>query len=199
MVEKLGKADGPLNLARVFYKEGRLQDAVQALQRAAAFDPPAPRWTLAWLNGLVDKANGHLDKAIEEYRSILEDRSPEMDKRKFDFSKDYEVINELGQTYFERAKRERFNPQKYREFLKLAIDQFQRTLELDSENLAAHYNLALIHEALGEREHAQEHRRLHERYRPDDNARDRAIAIQRRRNPAADHAAQAIVIYSLNK
>jgi hypothetical protein len=55
----------------------------------------------------------------------------------------------------------------------------------------------LIHAQLGDEARAAEHRRLHERYRPDDNARDRAIAIQRRRNPAADHAAQAVVIYSL--
>jgi hypothetical protein len=46
---------------------------------------------------------------------------------------------------------------------------------------------------------AAEHRRLHERYRRDDNARDRAIAAARRRDPAADHAAQAIVIYPLQR
>ena len=40
-VELLKKADGPLNLARVYFKEGRLEDAVIALQRASKFDPPA--------------------------------------------------------------------------------------------------------------------------------------------------------------
>ena len=35
--------------------------------------------------------------------------------------------------------------------------------------------------------------------RPDDNARDRAITVARRTNPAADHAAQATVIYSLQR
>src|SRR6266704_518538 len=49
-VEKLGRADGPINLARVYFKEGRLDDAVAALQRAARSDPPAPRWTIAWFN-----------------------------------------------------------------------------------------------------------------------------------------------------
>src|SRR4030095_4213075 len=39
-VEKLGKVDGPLNLARVFIKEGRLDDAVTALQRAMKLHPP---------------------------------------------------------------------------------------------------------------------------------------------------------------
>jgi tetratricopeptide (TPR) repeat protein len=198
-VEKLGRADGPLNLARVYYKEGRLEDAVAALQRAASFDPPAPRWTLAWLNGLVDKQTGNLDKAIEDYRSILEDRYPELDRRRFDFSEDYEVINELGQTLVERAKQERSAPDRYRQFLTLAAEQFNRTLELDSENVAAHYNLALIYEALGDEKQAAEHRRLHERYRPDDNATDRAISLARRGNKAADHAAQAIVIYPLQR
>ncbi|MCI0748867.1 MAG: tetratricopeptide repeat protein [Verrucomicrobia subdivision 3 bacterium] len=200
-VEKFGRADGPLNLARVYFKEGRLEDAVAALQRAAKCDPPAPRWTMAWLNGLVNKQNGFLDKAISEFKSILEDRYPDLDRRGFDFSQDYEVINELGQTLFERAKVERGAENKTRrdEFLEAAAEQFRRTLTLDSENLTAHYNLSLIYAQLGNEERAAEHRREHERYRPDDNARDRAIAIHRRNNPAADHAAQAIVIYSLQR
>ncbi len=198
-VEKLGRYDGPLNLARVYFKEGRLEDAVAALQRASKFNPPAPRWTVAWLNGLVNKQNGYLDKAIAEFRSILEDRYEELDKRGFDFSLDYEVINELGQTLFERAKLERGDESAQRKFLQEAVTRFKRTLEIDSENVTAHYNLALIYERLGQGDLAAQHRKLHERYRPDDNARDRAVAIARRRDAAADHAAQATVIYSLQR
>lgn len=200
-VEKLGRADGPLNLARVYFKEGRLDDAVAALQRAMRFDPPAPRWTVAWFTGLVNKQNGFLDKAITDFRSILEDLYPALQERGFDFSKDYEVINELGVTLFERSKLERgeANRERQRQFLLEAKEQFERTLGLDSENLVAHYNLALIYTQLGEETKAAEHRKLHERYRPDDNARDRAIAIHRRNFPAADHAAQAIVIYPLQR
>ncbi|HTD65231.1 MAG TPA: multiheme c-type cytochrome [Candidatus Limnocylindria bacterium] len=198
-VEKLKRFDGPLNLARVYYKEGRLDDAVIALQRASKFDPPAPRWTVAWLNGLVNKQNRYLDKAISEFRSILEDRYEELDRRGFDFSLDYEVINELGQTLFERAKLEREDEKEQRRWLMDATARFKRTLEIDSENVTAHYNLAQIHERLGEPELAAQHRKHHQRYRPDDNARDRAIAIARRRDPAADHAAQATVIYPLQR
>src|SRR5207244_11380949 len=105
------------------------------------------------------------------------------------------------QTIFERAKLERGEAGKPARalFLHQAAEQFQRTLSLDSENLAAHYNLALIYDQLGEARRAEEHRALHERYRPDDNARDRAVTIARRANPAADHAAQAIVIYPLHR
>jgi tetratricopeptide (TPR) repeat protein len=178
-----------------------LDDAVEALQRAAKSEPPAPRWTVAWFNGLVNKQNGFLDKAITEFRSILEDRYPELDQRGFDFSRDYEVINELGQTLFERAKMERGEANKAaREgFLRQAVERFKNTLAIDSENVPAHYNLSLIYEQLGDSKLAAEHRALHERYRVDDNARDRAVTIARRADPAADHAAQAIVIYSLQR
>lgn len=200
-VEQLGRADGPVNLARVHFKEGRLDNAVAALQRAITFDPPAPRWTVAWFTGLVNKQNGFLDKAIREFRSVLEDRYPELDERRFDFSKDYEVINELGLTLFERAKKERSSgsQEQYREFLEQSKNRFLNTLSIDSENLTAHHNLALLYATSGDETKATEHRKLHTRYLPDSNARDRAIAIHRRKNPAADHAAQSIVIYSLQR
>jgi len=198
-VEKLGRADGPVNLARVYYKEGRLDDAVAALQRAAKFNPPASRWTLAWFSGLVNKQNGFLDDAIREFRSILEDHYPELDQRGFDFSKDYEVINELGQAYFERAKMERAGAERQREFMLKAVEQFNKTLALDSENLAAHFNLAQLYTQLGDQSKAAFHRREHEKFLPDYNATDRTVAIARRANPAADHAAQATVIYPLQR
>lgn len=201
-VEKLGRADGPLNLARVYFKEGRLNDAVLALQRANdtnRFNPPGNRWTIAWLNGLVNKQNGYLDQAIKELTSILEDRYPELEKRGFDFSRDYEVINELGQTLYERAKAERANPEKQKEFLRAAVKRFEDTLAIDIENVTAHHNLALIYAQLGEADRAAAHRKSHEKYRPDDNARDRAVSVARRRDPAADQAAQAIVIYDLQR
>ena len=111
------------------------------------------------------------------------------------------MINELGQTLFERSKLERgpANQAQQRKFLDQAAEQFRKTLALDSENLTAHYNLALIYAQQGQDKLAAEHRQAHERYRPDDNARDRAISIHRRQNPAADHAAQATVIYSLQR
>ena len=98
-VEALGRPEGPINLARVYFKEGRVDDAAQALQRAAAFDPQPPRWSMAWFTGQVHAQRGELDQAITNYRSILEDRYQELEDRDFDFSKDYVVINELGQTY----------------------------------------------------------------------------------------------------
>ena len=70
-------------------------------------------------------------------------------------------------------------------------------MQMAPENTTAHYNLGLIHNMLGNDKLAAEHRRLHEYYRVDDNARDRAINLHRSNNPAADHAAEAVVIYDL--
>jgi tetratricopeptide (TPR) repeat protein len=198
-VERLGHVDGPLNLARVHYKEGRLDAVAAALQRAAQFHPAAPRWTMAWLNGLASKQAGDLDGAIIAFRSIVEDRYPELEQRHLDFSKDYLVLDELGQTLVERAKAERGAPERKREFLRQAADTFERALAVDAENVAAHYNLALVYAQLGNASRSAEHRRLYERYRVDDNAADRAIALARARDPAADQAADAIVIHSLQR
>ena len=94
---------------------------------------------------------------------------------------------------------ERAHPEKQRDFLRAAAQRFEETLLIDSENLTAHYNLGLIHASLNDPVRSEKHRQLHERYRPDDNARDRAVAIARRAHPAADRAAQAIVIYDLQR
>jgi tetratricopeptide (TPR) repeat protein len=200
-VERLKRADGPLNLARVYVKEGRLEEAVAALRRAAAHEPSAPPWTVSWFTGVVNKQNGHLDDAIKNFLSVANTEFEGAAERGFDFGQDYRVLNELGQTYFERAKQERgeaAKPERER-LLGEAVTWFEKVLAWDPENLTAHYNLALVYTRLGKEELAAEHRALHLKYKPDDNARDSAVAAHRAKNPAANHAAESIVIYDLQK
>ncbi len=201
-VEALGRPDGPLNLARVYLAQGTVQDrAIDALARAAAFEPPAPSWSVAWFTGLVNKQNGYLDEAIANFQSILDLDDDETRERGFDFSRDYRLLNELGQTLFERAKQERGASRREQRtaLLGQARDMFLRALKEDPENVAAHYNLDLIFKQLDDRDRATKHFELYQKYRPDDNARDRAVALHRAANPAADHAADAIVIYDLDR
>ncbi len=197
-VEALGKADGPLNRARVYIKEGRLEEAVAALELAAKHQPPANPWSVAYFTGIVNKQNGHLDDAITNFMRVVEMKVPE---RNFDFSKDYTMLAELGQTIFERAQAERGQARRAERdrLLREAMSWFERVLELDSEDVTSHYNLALIHAQMGDDAKAAEHRELHARYKPDDNAADRAIAIARMSNPAANHAAEPVVIYPLQR
>ncbi len=83
--------------------------------------------------------------------------------------------------------------------LELAVGWFEKVLQLDPENVVAHYNLGLIQGLLGDHDAAERHRSLHATYKPDDNARDRAVAAARIGYPAANHAAEAVVIYDLQR
>ena len=110
-VESLQDANGPLNLARVYFSEGRLEEAARALRRASNGEPPAPAWTITWFSALIDRENGHLDEAIESFRNIIDNRFQLARERGFDFSYDIRVLNMMGRTLFERARQERGNAQ----------------------------------------------------------------------------------------
>jgi tetratricopeptide (TPR) repeat protein len=201
-VEQLDRFDGSLNLARVYHKEGRLDEAVEALARAAQFTKPAaPPWTIAYYSGLVNKEQGHLDEAIKNFRSALYDDTAERRERKFNFTKDFVAHNDLGVVLYERAKQERgdHNQGAREMFLREALAEFLKTIELDSENVTAHANLSQLYKLLGDEAKAAEERELHERYRPDDNAQDRAVNLARKKRDAANHAAEKLVIYPLHR
>jgi tetratricopeptide (TPR) repeat protein len=201
-VEQLNRYDGPLNLARAYFTEGRVDEAAQALQRAATYsDPAAPSWTLAWLSGMVNQQQGRLEEAEHDFRQVLEQRTPEMVQRGFDFSLDYEVRNQLGVTLFDRANQFRgeANREQREHYLRESVKQFEKTLETDTENVTAHHNLHLLWVQLNDEEKAAKHRELHARYKPNDNAADRAVRLAREKYPAANHAAEAVVIYPLQR
>lgn len=201
-VEALGRSEGPINLARVYLKEGRVtEDAPAALARASASEHPARQWHLLWFGGMVDKQNGNLDAAIDKFRQVTEGGFAQAKGRGFDFSKDYNFLNEFGSALYQRARQERgASRQPQREaMLREAATVFQNVLTLDPENTTAHYNLQQIHLELGEDERARHHAELHGTYKVDDNARDRAVSEARRRYPAANHAAEDVVIYDLQR
>jgi len=198
-VELLGNGSGALNLARVYFKEGRLEDAALALVRASEHPDPAPPWTIAWFSARIDRENGHLDSAIATLESIIGNQFGAARERGFDFSYDVRVLNELGRALYEHSRQLRGKQQQEARLAELqrARDWFKRTLEIDPENLAAHYNLGLVYAQLGDSTLAEQHRALHDRYRPDDHAIEQAVARHRSMNPAADHAAADIVIHDL--
>ncbi|MCM2369693.1 tetratricopeptide repeat protein [Aporhodopirellula aestuarii] len=195
-VEELGRFDGPLNLARVQFAEGDLDGATESLHRAATMDPLPPSWTHSWLSGIVNRQQGNLDTAAESLRNVLETKIVE---RGFDFSLDYEVRNELGLTLIDLAQRAEVQGDEAasRDLLAEAQRHFEKVLEIDSENVTAHANLAEIFAWSGDGEKEQYHRTLHAKFKPDDNAAEVAIPAARRRYPAANHAAEALVIYDL--
>jgi len=198
-VEALGRPDGPLNLARVYVREGRLDEAVGALRRAADHEPPAYPWSVAYFTAVVNRQNGYLDKALEGYADVINTRFQEARERGFDFSQDYTLLNEYAQTLFDRSKLERDDPGQRDAYLRQAAHWFERVLELDSENAEAHYGLSQAYERLGEPDKARAHRTLYVKYKRDDNARDRAVVLARQKSAPANHAAEAVVLYDLER
>lgn len=202
-VETLNRWDGPMNLARAYLAEGRLDDAVAALQRAKAYsdEPNYPEWTWAWLSGSVNREQGNLPEAINNLKTVVDGRTPEMVRRGFDFSKDYVVVNLLGQTLFDLAsqRRRQGKEEEAKQLWQEAETYFLRTLEVDSENVTAHYNLQRIYSALGNDDKAGEHAALHERYKMDDTAQGNAVRLAREKYPAANSASEEVTKYQLQR
>ncbi len=118
-VAELGQADGWVNLARVYQKEGRFPDALSALEKAASHKEPAAPWVINWLTGQINASNGLVDDAIKSFESVLDTSIP---ARKFDFSLDYRVINELASAQYARARIEPVASPVRLEYLKKTID-----------------------------------------------------------------------------
>ncbi|MCH8823315.1 MAG: hypothetical protein IH984_07385 [Planctomycetes bacterium] len=197
-VELLDRPDGPLNLARVFINEGLVQThAPAALKRASEFDPPAYAWSLLWFGAQVASRNGDYDQVIENLLALEKGGFSQASGRGFDFSKDYRVSNELGAAFYQRGLQARETERK--QVMAQAENWYKQTLVYDPENLAAHWGLKQVYRDLGDNANEKIHSSLHEKYKPDDNARDSAVAAARIKYPAANHASEAVVIYDLNR
>src|SRR5207302_659249 len=117
-----------------------------------ADDPPAPWWSLAWFNGQVNFENVRdrkgFDAAVADFEKILDPANQPRD-RKFDFTLDYVVRNRLAQALFKRAQLEGGDPARREPFLLRAVEQYERTLQLDPEDVDAHYGLKECYSLLG--------------------------------------------------
>jgi len=199
MVEAIGRPEGPLNLARVYLKEGRVQtDAPRALERAAAFEPRGNDWSVLWFGAQVAEQNGDFDRVIDNLREIIRGGFEQAEGRGFDFSKDYRVLSALARALYQRGLQER-GEEARKEYLTAARDRFLEVLDYDPENLGAHWGLRQVFADLGDSEKEREHAARHAYYKPDDNALDYAVAQARLRYPAANKASEAVVIYDLQR
>jgi tetratricopeptide (TPR) repeat protein len=189
-VESLAPAVGALARARLEVKEGRLDDAAGSLARAsdaaaAAGAVGVSPWGAAYFTALVDKQNGNFDKAILGFERVLRTDFAGARERGFDFSIDTRVLNELAETALEKRD------------APLALSAVDRSLAVDPEQAQAWWLQNRALELAGDAGGAAAARAEHAKYKPDENARDRAVRLARERYPWANAAAEATVLYSL--
>jgi len=193
-VESLGRPDGPLNLARAYIREGLIQThAPEALDRAEKMG--ANEWSILWFGSQVAAGNGQYEVTEKLLKDILRGGFSQAKGRGFDFSKDYRILNALGQALYQKGLA--MVGSKRKQIFEEAVESFQECLKYDPENLSAHYGLSLLFKQLNKSDQAEYHGQMHRQFKPDDNARDRAIREARRRDPYANRAAESVVIYPL--
>jgi tetratricopeptide (TPR) repeat protein len=143
--------------------------------------------------------NGDYDAAIRSFSEIVAGGFAQAENRDFDFSKDYRLLNVLGQaSYLKALSQRRASEQIVRDTLHEAVKWYDRALVLDPENATAHWGLKQAYTALGQPEEATRHGTLHQKYKRDELAAGEAMLAARERYPYAAHASEVPVIYDFN-
>jgi tetratricopeptide (TPR) repeat protein len=140
-----GYADGWVNVARARIQEGNMDGAEEFLRKALAIDPALAK--THFFLGTVLKARGQYDEALQHLRTAA-DRYP----------RDRVVRNQLGRILFLQRR--------YQE----AIVELKKVLEIDPEDLQAHYNLMLAWQGLGDARNAERAQALYRRFKADESA-----------------------------
>jgi Tfp pilus assembly protein PilF len=138
-----GYADGWVNVARARLQEGNLAGAEEMLRTALKIDPHLAK-THFFLGGVL-KNGGRYDEAIEHLQIAAAL-----------YPRDRVVRNQLGRVFFLER---RFDE---------AIAQFRRALDVDPEDLQAHYNLMLCYQGTGKTDLAERERLLYVRFKADE-------------------------------
>ena len=165
--------DGWVNLARCRIKEGDMRGAEAMLDKAFEIQKTLPpdnlhRAKVHYFYALVQESYGNYDIAIEHLQRAISQ-----------FPRDTRVRNELGRMHF--LKRE----------YEAALVQFQKTVEVDPEDLDAHYNMMRCYRALKNLSMAEKSQKLYLRFKADESV-DAITGIARRADPDANRERQPI-------
>jgi len=140
-----GYADGPVNVARARLQEGEVDAAIPMLEAALKLSPRLAK--AHYFLGTALKTLGRYDEAIERFRLVADQ-----------YPRDRVVLDEIG--------RVRFLQRRFDE----AIASFKKVLEIDPEDLEAHYNLMLCYQGAGDAALAASEKILYTRFKADEAA-----------------------------
>ena len=136
-------ADGWVNVARARVQEGNTDRAKPALAKALELNPRLA--SAHYFTGLVLKADGNYPAAYDEFA-----------KAEAEYPLDRVVRNQIGRMLFLQRR--------YRE----ALEQYKHTLQVDPEDLEAHYNLMLCYRGLRDDARAAREEKLYLRFKADE-------------------------------
>jgi tetratricopeptide (TPR) repeat protein len=122
-------ADAYTNMAIVEISWERYDDAKPHLAKALALLPGDPR--ALYYRALVERNAGQVNEAIEDLKAMLE---------KYPLAKD--GLRELGFSYYQQHDYPK------------ARDMYERLQAIDPDDLAAHYQLAILYRRLGDKQKA---------------------------------------------
>jgi tetratricopeptide (TPR) repeat protein len=200
-VAAAGRVEGWIGRARVALRDGRLDEAADFLRTAAAKHPGELPWAVTYWSAVIDLQQGAFERAIEGFRTVAASQQGDAAARGFDFSRDDRMLVEWATACLEQARALRSPDEGPRRaaLLAEAAERCERALREDSQRFQAWYVRAQVAAAQGAADDERTARAAYERYRPDDNARDRAERAARARDPAADHAVEPAAIYDLGR
>jgi Flp pilus assembly protein TadD len=138
-------ADGWVNVGRARIQEGNTAGAEEVLRKALELSPDLAK--THFFLAMVMKPTGRYDDAVAHLR-----------KAASSYPRDRVVRNQLGRVLFLQRK------------FPEAITELEKVLEIDAEDLAAHYNLMLCYRGLGDTEKAKAEEVLYRRFKADETA-----------------------------
>jgi tetratricopeptide (TPR) repeat protein len=149
-----GYADGWLNAARALIAEGDLDAAQTMLDEALKRGPELAR--AHFFQGEVSKSRGEYSKALDHYRRAQQS-----------YPRDRVVLNAIGRVLFLQEKHAE------------AVAELKKVMQIDPEDLQAHYTLMLAYGALGQKQEAEAERRLYLRFKANESAQEITGAYRR--------------------
>jgi tetratricopeptide (TPR) repeat protein len=142
-----GYADGWLNAARALIAEGNLERAQTMLDEALKREPGLAR--AHFFQGEVFKSRGEYERALEHYRRAHDS-----------YPRDRVILNAIGRILFLQEKHAE------------AVEELKKVLQVDPEDLQAHYNLMLAFAALGKKDETAKERSLYLRFKANESAQE---------------------------
>ena len=137
--------DGWVNIGRCAVQEGDMARARVVLEKALALSPNLARANYFYARVL--RSDGNYEGAAGRLRIVLSQ-----------YPRDRVALNDLGRVLFLERK--------YNE----AVQQLEKVLAVDPEDLQANYNLMLCYKGLGNQKLAKEHQERYMRFKADESS-----------------------------